>query len=116
MGQYEPVPCSNEAVLAFLRVLPADNEEGEYPETILCIYNLSQHPAAVTLDVPSVAGRGLRDVFGRGLFPSIDDDGQVTLTLGSYDFYWLRVRSQSSNVLSTQTTAMPIIGGSEHGY
>ncbi|MDJ0315095.1 maltose alpha-D-glucosyltransferase [Arthrobacter sp. H35-D1] len=116
LGHYEPVTSSNEAVLAFLRVLPAENAAGEWPETILCIYNLSQHPASVLLDVPTLAGRGLRDVFGRGIFPGIDDDGQVTLTLGSYDFYWLRVRSQESNVLSTHTTAIPIIAGTEHGY
>ncbi|MDO5753692.1 maltose alpha-D-glucosyltransferase [Arthrobacter sp.] len=116
LGRYEPVACSNEAVLVFLRVLAVGNEEGEWPESILCVFNLSQHPAAVTLDVPGLAGRGLRDVFGRGIFPGIDDKGQVTLTLGSYDFYWLRVRSQASNVLSTQTQAMPIISETEHGY
>ena len=116
LGRYEPVACSNEAVLVFLRVLPVGNEEGEWPESILCVFNLSQHPAAVTLDLPTLAGRGLRDIFGRGIFPGIDDEGQVTLTLGSYDFYWLRVRSQASNVLSTQTQAMPVITGSEHGY
>ena len=116
LGHYEAVTSSNEAVLAFLRVLPVGNEEGETPESILCVFNLSQHPTAVTLDVPSLAGRGLRDIFGSSIFPGIDEDGQVTLTLGSYDFYWLRVRSQASNVLSTHTTAMHIIGGKAHGY
>jgi maltose alpha-D-glucosyltransferase/alpha-amylase len=116
LGRYEPVITSNESVLAFLRVLPVGNEEGESPETMLCVFNLSQHPASTTVHLPSLAGRGLRDVFGGDIFPGVREDGDLTLTLGSYDFFWLRVRSQSSNVLSTQTQAMPVIDGSEHGY
>lgn len=116
LGRYENVPTSHDSVLAFLRVLPVGNEEGETPESILCVFNLSQHPSAATIHVPTLAGRGLRDVFGGDVFPGIDDDGKLTLTLGSYDFFWLRVRSQSSNVLSTQTQALPVIDGTVHGY
>ena len=31
------------------------------------------------------------DLFGGGSFPSFDDDGKVTLTLGTQSFYWLHV-------------------------
>lgn len=116
LGRYDNVDTSHESVLAFLRVLPVGNAEGEAPETILCVFNLSQHPSAATLNLPGLAGRGLRDVFGGDIFPGIDDGGHLTLTLGSYDFFWLRVRSQSSNTLSTQTQALPVIDGSEFGY
>ncbi len=116
LGRYENVSCSHDSVLAFLRVLPVGNLEDEQPETILCIFNLSQHPSAATVTVPTLARRGLRDIFGGDPFPGIDDDGQLTLTLGSYDFFWLRVRSQASNILSTQTQAMPIVDGTESGY
>ncbi|POH61295.1 maltose alpha-D-glucosyltransferase [Arthrobacter glacialis] len=116
LGGYENVTTSHEAVLAFLRVLPVGNAEGERPESILCVFNLSQHPAATTLHMPELAGRGLREVFGESIFPGIDDDGRLTVTLGSYDFFWLRIRSQASNVQSDQTQALPIIDGSVYGY
>ncbi len=116
LGRYENVHTSHEAVLAFLRVLPVGNPEGERPESVLCVYNLSQHPSSATVYAPTLAGRGLRDVFGDDIFPGFDDAGELVLTLGSYDFYWLRVRSQASSVLSTQTQSMPVIHGTEFGY
>ena len=64
---------------------------------------------ATTLRVPRFAGRGLRDVFGGQAFPGISDDGTLTLTLGSHDFFWLRIRSAASNPSSPYTQAMPIL-------
>ena len=64
---------------------------------------------ATTLRVPRFAGRGLRDVFGGQAFPGISDDGTLTLTLGSHDFFWLRIRSAASNPTSPYTQAMPIL-------
>ncbi|MGO4383812.1 maltose alpha-D-glucosyltransferase [Specibacter sp. RAF43] len=116
LGRYEPVPSSHESVLAFLRVLPVGNEEEEKPESVLCVFNLSQHPSAATLHLPGLAGRGLRDLFGDDIFPGISDDGKITLTMGSYDFFWLRVRSHASNVLSTDTQALPVLDGSAQDY
>ncbi|MHA7303631.1 maltose alpha-D-glucosyltransferase [Arthrobacter sp. TMN-49] len=116
LGGYENVPTSHASVLAFLRVLPVGNVEGEKPESILCVFNLSQHPIATTLTMPELAGRGLREVFGESIFPGIGDDGQITLTVGAYDFFWLRIRSQASNAHSTQTQALPVIDGSVYGY
>ena len=96
-------------MLAYLRELPADNSAGADQETILCAFNLSQHPVAAKLRIPQYAGRGLLDVFGGQPFPGINDDGTLTLTLGSHDFFWLRVRSASSNPSSPYTQAMPIL-------
>ena len=42
-------------------------------------------------------------------FPGVGDDGNLTLTLGSHDFFWLRVRSAASNPASPFTQAMPIL-------
>ncbi|WP_026556877.1 maltose alpha-D-glucosyltransferase [Arthrobacter sp. 35W] len=109
LGEYRPVEASSESVLAFLRVLPEGNPEGEGPETVLCVFNLSQHPAATVLDLGDYAGRGLRDVFGGTVFPAVGADGRLVLTLGSYDFFWLRLRSASSNPASPQTTSLPVV-------
>lgn len=109
LGRFKHVPADHDAVLAYLRELPAGNPAGLDGETILCAFNLSQHPVAARLRVPEYAGRGLRDVFGGQVFPEINDDGTLTLTLGSHDFFWLRVRSAASNPSSPHTQAMPIL-------
>ncbi|MDJ0357896.1 maltose alpha-D-glucosyltransferase [Paenarthrobacter sp. PH39-S1] len=109
LGGYQNVEATSESVLAFLRDIPEGNPEGERAETLLCVFNLSQHPTATQLRMPALAGRGLRDVFGGTVFPPVGEDGLLTLTLGSFDFFWLRLRSASSNPMSPQTQAMPII-------
>ena len=82
LGAFKHVEADHDVVLAYLRELPEGNAAGEDGETILCAFNLSQHPVATTLRVPKYAGRGLRDVFGGQVFPAIGDDGTLTLTLG----------------------------------
>lgn len=109
LGSYRNVPTEAEPVLAFLREVAPENPEHETPEIILCIFNLSQHPVAASLHLPEFAGRGLRDLFGGTPFPAFGADGSMTLTLGSHDFYWLRLRSVTSNTSSPLTEAMPVI-------
>jgi maltose alpha-D-glucosyltransferase/alpha-amylase len=109
LGIYTNVEASAECVLAFTRELPEGNTEGEQAETLLCVFNLSQHPTSARLRLPAYSGRGMRDVFGGTPFPAVMEDGILTLTLGSYDFFWLRVRSAASNPASPVTQAMPII-------
>ena len=75
LGGFKHVEADHDVVLAYLRELPEGNAAGEDAETILCAFNLSQHPVATTLRVPSFAGRGLRDVFGGQAFPGIGEDG-----------------------------------------
>ncbi|NKX51232.1 maltose alpha-D-glucosyltransferase [Arthrobacter deserti] len=112
LGLYRNVPVEAETVLAFLRDLPRDNPEGERDETLLCVFNLSQHPVAAAVRLPEYVGRGLRDLFGGSPFPAFVDAGQVTLTLGSHDSFWLRLRSPQSNPASPMTEALPIIQSS----
>ena len=109
LGGFKHVEADHDVVLAYLRELPEGNAAGEPAESILCAFNLSQHPVATTLRVPQFAGRGLRDVFGGQPFPGIGEDGNLTLTLGSHDFFWLRVRAAASNPASPYTQAMPIL-------
>lgn len=115
LGSYRNVPTEAEPVLAFIREVEAGNAEGEQPEVILCVFNLSQHPVAARLHLPEYSGRGLRDLFGGTPFPAFAENGDLTLTLGSHDFYWLRLRSASSNVASPHTEAMPVIPISKAG-
>jgi maltose alpha-D-glucosyltransferase / alpha-amylase len=109
LGAFRHVEADHEVVLAYLRELPEGNAAGEPAESILCVFNLSQHPVSSTLRLPDFSGRGLRDVFGGQPFPGISGDGQLTLTLGSHDFFWLRVRATASNPASPFTQAMPIL-------
>ncbi|UFU02103.1 maltose alpha-D-glucosyltransferase [Ruania suaedae] len=101
-GDYVPLEADNEAVLAFLRT-----EGGPDGETILCVANLAATPRATRIRLPGLAGRGLVDLFGGEAFPRIAPvaastaqgteaeeeplDGEVELTLGSRDFFWLQV-------------------------
>jgi maltose alpha-D-glucosyltransferase/alpha-amylase len=106
LGSFVPLPlvepgtvvtaapaCDNEAVLAFLRVLDTTTPGGEHeePETVLCVHNLASTPQAVTLTVPTHAGARVVDLFGGTGFHDVGSDGRVTLTLGSRDFFWLRL-------------------------
>lgn len=126
LGTYRNVHASAPSVLAFLRgtepaVPPAGarrdahspaaayDAEPEEDETLLCIFNLSQHPVATELDLPQFAGRGLRDIFGGGIFPPVSDDGRLSLTLGAQGFYWLRLRSARSDVTAAATTTLPVV-------
>ncbi|BCW04671.1 MULTISPECIES: maltose alpha-D-glucosyltransferase [Micrococcaceae] len=109
LGSFRHIEADNEVVLAYVRELPAGNPEGEDAETILCVFNLSQHPVAAILDLPEYAGRGFRDIFGGQTFPAVGDNGQLTVMLGSHNFYWLRLRSAFSNPSSPFTQAIPVV-------
>ena len=106
LGSFVPLPlvepgtvvagayaCDNEAVLSFLRVLDARaaGAESEEPETVLCVHNLGSTPQAVTLTLPAQAGAKVVDLFGGNGFPDVGPDDRITLTMGSRDFFWLRL-------------------------
>ena len=92
LGGYVQLECDNEAVLAYLRVLDARTApRGVEPEAILCLANLSGTPQAGRVTVPGHSGCALRDVFGGNGFPRIPDDGVLPVTLGSRDFFWLKL-------------------------
>ncbi len=79
-GDFVPVQCDNDAVLAFLRV----TEE----ETLLCVANLAATARRAQLTIPGWDGAQAVDVFGGAVLGEIDADGAVTFTLGSRDFFW----------------------------
>ncbi|NKX93848.1 maltose alpha-D-glucosyltransferase [Sanguibacter hominis ATCC BAA-789] len=79
-GDFVPVQCDNDAVLAFLRV----TEE----ETLLCVANLAATARRAQLKIPGYEGAQSVDVFGGAVLGAVADDGAVTFTLGSRDFFW----------------------------
>ena len=81
-------PTSDDAVLAHTRCDDPSAPEGE---SLLCVANLSATPRSVTIEVPELAGRRTIDLFGGCPFPSIDEHGRLTLTLGARGYYWLSV-------------------------
>ncbi|WP_396134755.1 maltose alpha-D-glucosyltransferase [Cellulomonas sp. ATA003] len=81
LGEFTPVDCDNESVLAFLRYTPE--------ETVLCIANMASTPRSAALTMPEWAGASLSDVFGGAPFPRVSDEGTTVITLGSREFYWL---------------------------
>jgi len=94
LGSYVQLTCDNEAVLAYLRVMHADRApSGVEPETVLCLANLSGTPQAGSVALPGRARSTLRDLFGGSGFPSIPESGVLPVTLGSRDFFWLRMEA-----------------------
>jgi maltose alpha-D-glucosyltransferase/alpha-amylase len=91
LGRFVPVECDNPHVLAFLRVLGPGDPSGEAPETVLCVNNLSHVPQGTRLELPDHAGASLEDLFGGTGFPPVGADGELEITMGSRDFFWLRV-------------------------
>jgi maltose alpha-D-glucosyltransferase/alpha-amylase len=82
-GDFQPVASDNQSVLAFVRGLPE--------ESLLCIANLASTARATTLTLPTWAGARLTDVFGGAVFPAVGEDGTLTITLGSREFFWLTI-------------------------
>ena len=82
-GDFRVLQCDNEAILAFLR--------SNYDETVLCVANLATTPRSATLILPDHPGHLLHDVFGGAPFPQIGQQGEITVMLGSRDFFWLTV-------------------------
>ncbi len=85
--------CSNEAVLAFLRVLDGRIPGGEdaKAETVLCVNNLAATPQATRLRLPGYENAAIVDLFGGSGFGRVGADGTLYLTLAARAFYWLRL-------------------------
>ncbi|WP_124039831.1 maltose alpha-D-glucosyltransferase [Neoactinobaculum massilliense] len=82
-GAFALRETDNEALLAFTRANAS--------EVMLCVFNLANTPRAGRVTVSEYAGWHAQDVFGGAGFPSILRDGTTTLTLGSRDFFWLKL-------------------------
>jgi maltose alpha-D-glucosyltransferase/alpha-amylase len=80
-GDFTALDCNDESIIAFTR--------SSAEETLLVAANLSATARSSTIKLPGYAGWTLTDVFGGAGFPSVGDDGILTMTWGARDFYWL---------------------------
>lgn len=92
LGALRMLQTDHESVLAFVRdYAGSGTAHGERPEQVLCVFSFAHNPVSTTIDFDGWYGAPLRDLFGGADFPSVGDDGRLTLTLGTQSFYWLGV-------------------------
>ena len=83
IGVYENIEADNESILAYTRT----TEE----ETLLCVANFAATARSATLKIDGYNNYTVVDLFGGAVMGQINDAGELTLALGSRDFYWLTV-------------------------
>ena len=101
---------SDDAVLAHTRH-EAEGPSGEPGETLLCVANLADSPRCVSISLPDLAGRTTTDVLGGAVFPTVEQDGHLTLTLGARGYYWLTVDPETQGgdtMMSTPANPRPV--------
>ncbi|MBX9470782.1 maltose alpha-D-glucosyltransferase [Microcella sp.] len=90
LGTMRILETDNESVLAFVREYRGTGTHlGDAAERILCVFSFAHNPVSATITAPGLEGAQLRDLFGGAPFPAVNDDGTLTLTLGTQSFYWL---------------------------
>jgi maltose alpha-D-glucosyltransferase/alpha-amylase len=90
LGSIRVLSTNHESVLAFTREYEGSGTRmGDQAETVLCVFSFAHNPVSFKIDDPELAGTRLYDIFGGSVFPTFDDDGSLTLTLGAQSFYWL---------------------------
>lgn len=92
LGTLRILDTNHESVLAFVREYQGSGTQfGDSPETVLCVFSFAHNPVSVTIQAPDYAGATSYDLFGGGQFPSFEEDGSLTLTLGTQSFFWLHI-------------------------
>lgn len=88
-GKFTILETNSEAVLAFTRV----NDD----QVVLCINNMANTARSATIEVPDYAQWTAKDVFGGAWFPSVDEAGTYTVTLGARDFFWIELSAPGTS-------------------
>ena len=90
LGSIRVLTTNHESVLVFTRTYPGSGSTfGDQAETVMCVFSFSHNPVAFSIDDAQMAGTRLYDLFGGAVFPSFNEEGSLTLTLGAQSFYWL---------------------------
>ncbi|MBV9757467.1 MAG: maltose alpha-D-glucosyltransferase [Alphaproteobacteria bacterium] len=82
----------NRKILAYLRELPPS--DGEPPERVLCVCNLSRAAQAAELTLADCTGLVPIDIVGGSTFPPIGQANYL-LTLPPYGFFWLQLAPET---------------------
>ncbi|MBK4346883.1 maltose alpha-D-glucosyltransferase [Lacisediminihabitans changchengi] len=94
LGTITMLETDHESVIAFVRSYEGSGTQfGDSAEDVLCVFSFAHNPIAVTIKAEQFAGSHLFDLFGGGEFPTVGEDGSITLTLATQSFYWLHVGS-----------------------
>ena len=83
---------------------PTARSAASQAETVLCVNNLSHVPQGVRLDLEDYVGCSLEDVFGGTGFPAVPGDGELEITMGSRDFFWLKVGAAPTASVKREVT------------
>jgi len=100
LGSITVLETDHESVLAFVRSYAGSRAHvGDHAEDILCVFSFSHNPVSVTIQAPEFAGSTTSDLFGGSPFPLVSSNGELTVTLGTQSFYWLRLERSSERTL-----------------
>ena len=92
LGSIRVLRTNHESVLAFVREYEGSGTQfGDAPERVLCVFSFSHNPVAVSIELTGDEGVTPYDLFGGGAFPTVGDDGILTLTLATQGFFWLHL-------------------------
>jgi maltose alpha-D-glucosyltransferase / alpha-amylase len=92
LGTINVLRTNHESVLAFVREYEGSGSQfGDSPERILCVFSFAHNPVTVQIEAAEYAGANTFDLFGGSQFPTVGEDGVLTLSLGTQSFYWLHV-------------------------
>ncbi|MBD0420423.1 maltose alpha-D-glucosyltransferase [Streptomyces sp. NPDC052309] len=87
LGDYEEIPSSNQAVLAYVRRWTGP--DGSRSQ-VLCVNNFSRHPQPVSLDLRGYRGITPVEITGGAAYPVIGP-GPYQLSLPGHGFHWFCV-------------------------
>jgi maltose alpha-D-glucosyltransferase / alpha-amylase len=97
LGSITVLETNHGSVLAFVRSYAGSGTQfGDSAEDVLCVFSFAHNPVSVKIHAEQFAGSALYDLFGGGEFPPFGEDGYLTLTLGTQNFYWLHVGTPSN--------------------
>lgn len=92
LGSLRVLETNHESVLAFVREYEGSGTQfGDSAESVLCVFSFAHNPVAAEIRVTGYEGSTTWDLFGGGEFPTISDDGTLSVTLGTQSFYWLHL-------------------------
>jgi maltose alpha-D-glucosyltransferase/alpha-amylase len=90
LGAYTQVSSTNEAVLAFVRSLSAEDSPDGKDSVVLCVMNLSRYPQPTELDLAQFNAAEPVELIGGVAFRKIGDT-PYPLTLSGHGFFWFRL-------------------------